>query len=80
LSVQPNPFSDQIEITWNHDRFTETPQVALYDIQGRKMLLSQRTLVSSMYISKLDTLSSGVYFLKILNKGEVIKTFKMMKE
>ena len=79
VTIQPNPFSDQIEIAWSNDAFAETPEVALYDIQGRKMGLSQRNSATSLLIYKLEGFSSGVYFLKITNRDKVVKTYKMIK-
>lgn len=80
LVVQPNPFSNEIEIAWSNDQFSETPEVTLYDIQGRKMELLQTNSATSLLISKLDAFSSGVYFLKITTKDKVVRTYKMMKQ
>ncbi|MEM7086069.1 MAG: M14 family zinc carboxypeptidase [Bacteroidota bacterium] len=80
IVVQPNPFSNEIEIAWNDGQFSEMPEVALYDIQGRKMRLSQAGSATSLLISEMDTFSSGVYFLKITAKDKVVKTFRMIKQ
>lgn len=80
LVVQPNPFQSEIEIAWSNDEFSEVPEIALFDIQGRKIDVVQSNTTSSLLISKLDAISSGVYFLKVKARDKVVKTYKMIKQ
>jgi len=80
IAVTPNPFSNEVSVTWTPGLFEEVPQVALYDVQGRKMKVTVTEWASTLAVSKLDTFAPGVYFLKILSKNEVLQTYKLLKE
>lgn len=82
FSIFPNPFSDKITLKFNF-KSVEVLSVDLYDSFGRKIknLLNENSFLTgnnSIQLNMPETLSKGIYFLKITN-GMKISAIKIMK-
>ncbi|MCU0421268.1 MAG: T9SS type A sorting domain-containing protein [Bacteroidia bacterium] len=80
-TAYPNPFSTQltIDITSNN---ISTATIEITDISGRTASILQVDLTegaNSIQINKVNELSKGVYFVKVIHEGET-KVFKLVKE
>jgi len=71
IEVFPNPVADVLTIQ-KEGNF----KAAVFDIQGRIVIEKQAVLNQKMDMSAL---SSGVYFLRIFEKGEIIGVEKIIK-
>jgi predicted FMN-binding regulatory protein PaiB len=72
--LYPNPASDYINIKLNG---ISTDKLEICDITG-KVLLSQ-TITNDYQQMQIRDLKRGMYFLKIYDKNQNIKTLKFVK-
>ncbi len=81
LSVYPNPFSDDLHISWFSTGISNT-QIKLFDLNGHEISSIQKTPVYGMNEVKLDhfsgMLSSGIYWVEI-QEGTSISRIKVVK-
>lgn len=72
LQVSPNPFTNQISVSWNGDSDDDI-SVSLLDAFGRTLAVqSAHTPTNNRFESRfdgLDTLPGGVYFVRITNNN-----------
>ncbi len=64
LTVYPNPFSNQVQLTWNE---TERGQVRLVSVDGS--LLGEYVLTQGQNQLSLSDLPNGTYFLQVLTEN-----------
>lgn len=76
ISVYPNPFSNQINITCNNISEITGKTVKLYDVTGK--LFAVQKLQSQKTSIIVNNLPSGMYFLKI-EGGSKSQVFKLIK-
>ena len=76
VQVFPNPFHDKIKIIQNNQ--SKSIQIDLYDISGKK-ILSQGHVNNEIEIIGLESLSTGIYFLKIQFSNGSFETIKLVK-
>ncbi|MBQ0788769.1 MAG: T9SS type A sorting domain-containing protein, partial [Oceanihabitans sp.] len=69
ISVYPNPFNNIINIKLPNSLNNNSISVDLYDISGRLItkLENKHAVNNTINVSSLDNLSSGAYFLKIMD-------------
>lgn len=75
IQVFPNPATDVVKI--RIPNFTTNFEVKLYDVSGA--LVFSKKLFSSASEIYIDTLESGIYFMKIMLDTQV-KTIKLVKK
>ncbi|UTW60904.1 PKD domain-containing protein [bacterium SCSIO 12741] len=80
VSVYPNPFDNQINISWSQD--IDQVSIRLYDLTGKAMLLetslsAERGLTHTLDLTS-QSLSSGVYYLEI-STGQNKATYPIYK-
>jgi hypothetical protein len=76
-SVYPNPTADYLKLKIT-DYKIENLSYQLYDTNG-KLILSQKINEAESTVS-LQGFIHGSYFLKLTNKANLIKTFKIIKQ
>lgn len=74
--VFPNPTTDFLTLKINSSKQIRFI-ASLYDMKGR--LISMQEIESNESRIEMKNLASGVYFLKVYNTIELIKTFKIIK-
>ena len=67
MSVYPNPSAGDATITWN----TEVTELSITDEHGRVIAEHSVNGLSSL---KINALSSGTYFVRLLNEGGIAAT------
>lgn len=76
LSVYPNPTRDFIVLSVQNSN-TQNMTYILYDVLGKiienKKLIGSQTSISMLY------LADDIYFIKVLNNGNELKIFKIIK-
>ncbi len=75
-SVYPNPFTEYIILSFKNMDMRGL-NYTLYDVQGK--MISQNKLAGEETNINMKELSSGIYFIKVMNDEEV-KTFKLIKK
>jgi hypothetical protein len=75
-SVYPNPTTDFVLLKVENS-ISANFTFQLYDIQG-KILLNKKVENNQTSISMAD-LANAVYFIKVLNNNNEVKTFKIIK-
>ena len=80
LSVYPNPTSNYLILKVDTPALLSNRELRyrLYDLQG-KVIESKTVKNTSAYIS-LEGQATATYFLKVANKNQTIKTFKIIKK
>ncbi|MGZ5287602.1 MAG: T9SS type A sorting domain-containing protein, partial [Flavisolibacter sp.] len=81
ITVQPNPFTDKINIRLNLNKM-ETLQVGLKNLDGISVLAVSRTLPAGTHTIKLEapvTLPAGIYFLEVIVGGVPVHHVKLIK-
>lgn len=76
VSVYPNPTQHNVTLRLENLNFEELTFV-LYDLSGR--LLQQDEITSEETLISMDGFASATYFLNIINKTDLLKTFKIIK-
>ena len=76
VSVYPNPATDLLNVNINNASFKNS-SVSIFNISGTELLSSNMVGTSSQF--NIESLSSGVYFVKIRNSNGFDKTVKFIK-
>jgi len=76
--VYQNPTDNYFELIVNDEQTALNYEANLYDISGN--LLKHHFIVEMYTIIPIDNLSNGTYYLKISNKGELMKIFQIVKK
>jgi len=74
MSVYPNPTIDYLTLKVE-DNFNLSYQ--LYDLQGK--VIENKKVNTNSTIIKMEGLPKAVYFLKVVNNKQAVKTFKIIK-
>lgn len=79
IAVNPNPFSNEIRITYTSEK-ENVLQAELYNANGRLVHRMQEKIVTGVNNMTINTskLKQGTYLLKILNGNEV-SSYKLVK-
>lgn len=77
LSVYPNPTTDIIYLKVKESSF-ELLQYQMFDMNGR--LIENNKIQDNLTIVQMDKYPEAIYLLKVLDKGEEVKTFKIIKK
>lgn len=76
LSIYPNPFTSEINISIaNKD--VQTIELEILDLTGRK--IDQREFKESQIISYKFAFKNGIYFMNVYGDGILLKTEKLIK-
>lgn len=76
MMVYPNPVTSLLNLKIEN-LATADLEYQLYDIQGK--LISNKKIIQQETQIDMGNLASAIYFLKILDNSEPIKTFKIIK-
>ena len=76
LTVYPNPTANFLTLNVGNAELS-TLNFQLYDISGK--LIENRKIISSSETIAMENLPNGIYFLKITNNNNEVKTFKIIK-
>jgi hypothetical protein len=74
LSVYPNPTTNYL--TLKVDKTTDL-SFQLYDLQGK--LIKNKKVSERTTTIKMEELPTSTYFLKVVKKKQIVKTFKIIK-
>jgi len=72
----PNPTRDYLQLKVEREALTD-PSYQLYDLQGR--LLQSERIEGDQATIGMRELVPATYFVKVLQGGRVVKTFKIIK-
>jgi serine protease AprX len=76
LSIYPNPVQQKLYIVFTED--IENISLKLYNILGK--LVINKTIYKNKPSVNLESLSSGIYIVKLQVNNKISKTFKLIKE
>ncbi len=76
--VYQNPTDNYFELIVNDEQTSLNYEANLYDSSGN--LLKHHFIIEMYTIIPIENLSNGTYYLKILNKGELMKIFQIVKK
>ena len=76
LAAYPNPTTNYLKLNVGKAELS-TLNFQLYDISGK--LIENRKIISSSETIAMENLPNGIYFLKITNNNNEVKTFKIIK-
>ncbi len=76
MLVYPNPATDVLNIDINNANFKNS-EIVIYNISGTEVLRSN--MASNSAQLNIETLSAGVYFVKVSNQNGFNKTVKFVK-
>ncbi len=78
IKVYPNPFREEIVISWPGDNYLE--RVDIYNITGKKVASFWiQEEYNAISLKNLDNLENGMYFLSVYFQDDY-KTFQVIKE
>jgi hypothetical protein len=78
ISTTPNPFTDQIDLTIPFAHPNEATEISLYNLQGRRVLLTRVPGNQPNVRISTENLSPGMYFLRA-ESGGIYQTAKVVK-
>ena len=76
ISVYPNPVKDFLTVDFNTEKL-ENSSYQLFDASGK--IIIQGNLKSAKSQISANDLPTGMYLLRITNSGQIVKTFKIIK-
>jgi len=76
MVVYPNPASDVLNISINNSSFKNS-SISIYNISGNEVLSS--TMMGTSTQLNIESLSNGVYFVKVKNENGFDRTVKFIK-
>ncbi len=76
FTVYPNPTINFLTLNLGNDDLS-TLSFQLYDLSGK--LIESRKIVSNTETIRMENLPSALYFLRVTNNSEELKTFKIIK-
>ncbi len=77
--IYPNPFTNKITVENPFQNSLESIKLSFFDILGKTLSVNVVSQNGKFIISNLDTISKGVYFLKIYDDRDFVKIYKIMK-
>jgi len=83
IEIYPNPVLDDVTITFNVENASMDAQLAVYDLQGRKVvtiLSGQLPAGQYTYVKNLGRLASGMYTLNLSTNTNALIVEKLIKE
>jgi hypothetical protein len=83
IEIYPNPVLDDVTITFNVENASTDAQLAVYDLQGRKVvtiLSGQLPAGQYTYVKNLGRLASGMYTLNLSTDTNALIVEKLIKE
>ena len=75
ITVFPNPTEDFVVI--HLSKFVNKPEYSIFDLSGK--LIAKRDILSTDVIVDMTAFKDGTYILKINDRKEILKTFKIVK-
>ena len=76
ISVYPNPVKDFLIVDFNSEKL-ENSSYQLFDATGKIIIQGNLENVKSQISA--SSLATGMYILRITNAGQIVKTFKIIK-
>lgn len=76
ISVYPNPVKDFLIVDFNSEKL-ENSSYQFFDATGK--IIIQGNLKSVKSQISASSLATGMYILRITNAGQIVKTFKIIK-
>jgi hypothetical protein len=83
VEIYPNPVLDDVTITFNVENASADAQLAVYDLQGRKVvtiLSGQLPAGQYTYVKNLGRLAPGMYVLSLSTETNAPIVEKLVKE
>jgi serine protease len=81
ISIHPNPSSNYIELFYSTP-FNSISEIRIFDLSGREVYSTQKGEQLSGYrnhIIPLDNFSNGLYFVRIVQEGNLSNTMRFIK-
>ncbi len=76
ISIYPNPFSDMTTVLFN-TTFTRA-EVNIFDMIGKEVMRSVIPSGARSFTIQRGDLQNGIYFIKVISEGTIIKTEKLV--
>ena len=85
FSVYPNPFSSELTVSMLRQAQHDNYEISITDILGRELFRQKSNLKSFIsaeprQVINLNSLASGIYFLKVTNQNGISQIKKIVKE
>ena len=77
VKVYPNPFADNTTISIGKSVTLSNAEIHIYDVVGKEVKLISNIQSHEFTIDR-NNLANGMYFYKLLNKGEAINSGKLI--
>jgi hypothetical protein len=79
LRISPNPFTNDLLISVPQNINYDKLEITVLDIRGRQLINKEyANNFSKMKLSNLNSLASGTYFIKIIDKSNQISTIRKL--
>ncbi|MFK7748551.1 MAG: T9SS type A sorting domain-containing protein [Kordia sp.] len=79
IYLYPNPANNYVNLYLNKENTGTNISVEAFDIAGRKYALEMNSQGSSSYSLNIESLASGIYFVKVYDSQNLLKTLKLVK-
>ena len=85
ISNHPNPFNPSTTISYNLGENIQTPKIEIYNVKGQKVKsyeleekAGENSIVWNGENENAKSVSSGIYFYRLINEGKTVQTRKML--
>jgi hypothetical protein len=78
LSIYPDPATDNITLSFEQSH-NKAMQLSIYNAAGQLVLSKPLNAYGDAYRVNVESLSSGVYFVRLLSDNQIIFSSKFVK-
>ena len=78
ITIAPNPVMSLLTVQFSGNR-ESVYTLSLFNASGKLLLSKAQLAKSNISTLAMDQMPAGIYFLRINNSKEIIKTFKVIK-
>ncbi len=72
--------SDTREVTIDKENIDKDISIEAFDLAGRKYALEMNSQGSSSFSINIENLASGIYFVKVYDNNNLLKTLKLIRK
>ena len=82
FTLYPNPTTGIVTIELTPETCTLKPEIQVFDVYGRMLVVMEMQCIASPQIVEIDLsrYATGVYLLKVVDRGKVMAVGKVVKE
>ncbi|AXG71395.1 hypothetical protein KORDIASMS9_03652 [Kordia sp. SMS9] len=80
IYLYPNPANNYVNLYIDQENLGKNISIETYDMSGRKYMLEMNTIGAASFAINIESLASGIYFVKVYDNQALLKTLKLIRK